>query len=73
MTKNTKVFISVFLPFVKQKAENLCLKNCHFKTISGHFWPTIQCLSQNWGSDGHFEVLNMSKSKLDQNLWYIIG
>ena len=38
-----------------------------------HFWPFI-ChlyvhLSQNWGSDGHFEVLNRSKSWLVQKLW----
>ena len=37
MTKNTKGFISVFYHFVKQKAENLCLINGHFRTISGHF------------------------------------
>ena len=38
MTKNTKGFISVFYHFVKQKAENLCLINGHFKTIFGHFF-----------------------------------
>ena len=31
-----------------------------------HFWPFFcqlyEHLSQNWGSDGHFEVLNRSKS-----------
>ena len=25
-------------------------------------------LSQNWGADGHFEGLNVSKSQLDQKL-----
>ena len=35
MTKNKKVFISFFYHFVKPKAENLCLMNCHFKN---HFW-----------------------------------
>ena len=39
-----------------------------------HFWPFF-CqlygyLSQNWGSDGHFEVLKKSKSQLVQNLWH---
>ena len=37
------------------------------------FWPFF-ChmhvrLSQNWGSDGHFEVLNRSYLWLVQNLW----
>ena len=27
-------------------------------------------LSQNWDPDGHFEVLNQSKSKLVQYLWH---
>ena len=38
-----------------------------------HSWPFF-ChmnvyLSQNWGSDGHFEMLNGSKSWLVQKLW----
>ena len=38
-----------------------------------HFWQ-FYChwyvyLSQNWGSDSHFEVLNQSKSQLVQKLW----
>ena len=37
------------------------------------FWPFFHhmCvyLSQNWGSDGHFEVLNGSKSWLGKKLW----
>jgi hypothetical protein len=36
------------------------------KTTSGHFFA-------NWGSDGHFEVLNRSKSQLIQKLWHITG
>ena len=37
-----------------------------------HFW-SLFCklhiyLSQNWGADGHFEELNVSKSQLDQEL-----
>ena len=38
-----------------------------------HFWLFFHQmyvhLSQNWGSDGHFEVLNRSKSWLVQKLW----
>ena len=37
MPKNTKGFISGFLPFWKKKAENICLINGHFKTSSGRF------------------------------------
>ena len=38
------------------------------------FWPSF-CnmyvnLSQNWGSDGHFEVLNRSYFRLVQTLWH---
>ena len=38
-----------------------------------YFWPFF-CqlythLSQNWGSDGHFDVLNRSKIWLVQRLW----
>ena len=40
-----------------------------------HFWPFFRLLyvvhfSQNWGSDGHFEVLNGSKFWLVQKLWH---
>ena len=38
------------------------------------FWPffchTCVYLPQNWGSDGHFEVLNGSKSWLGWKLWH---
>ena len=39
-----------------------------------HIWPFF-CqlyvyLSQNWGSDGNFEVLNESKLSLVQKLWH---
>ena len=37
-----------------------------------HFWGIFcqpyRYLSQTFGADGHFEVLNMSKSQLDQKL-----
>ena len=38
----------------------------HFQLV---FCQLYQHLSQNWGSDGHFEVLNGSKSNLVQKLW----
>ena len=35
----------------------------HFMTIYGHFFHQPHWyILQNWGSDDHFEVLNMSKS-----------
>ena len=41
--------------------------------VYNHFWPflTICIFSQNWDSDGHFEVLNESKSWLLQISWHI--
>ena len=49
-----------------------------------HKWPFFDCvwsflctlheyLSLNWGPDGHFEVLNKSKSYLDQKLLHNIS
>ena len=39
-----------------------------------YFWPYFcqlyNHLSQNWGSDGHFDVLNRSKIWLVQRLWH---
>ena len=32
------------------------------------FWQLHEYLSQNWASDGHFDVPNMPKSDLDQKL-----
>ena len=41
-----------------------------------YFWP-FSCqlnvyLSQNWGSDSHFDVLDKSKSYFVQKLWHIM-
>ena len=33
------------------------------------FWQLYDYISQNWGSDGHFEVLNRSIPWLIQKLW----
>ena len=42
-----------------------------------YFWPFSRqlyvCLSQNWSSDGHFDVLCVSISSLDQKLQHIIS
>ena len=38
----------------------------HFQLV---FCQLYQDLSQNWGSNGHFEMLNGSKSNLVQKLW----
>ena len=38
-------------------------------TLSGHlFWNLHKYILQNLDVDGHFEVLNVSKSQLDQKL-----
>jgi hypothetical protein len=43
--------------------------NGRFTTISGHFfWQLYDYISQNWGSDNPFEVLNRSKPWLMQKL-----
>jgi hypothetical protein len=40
-----------------------------FTNIHGHFFCQLhRYLSQNLGADGHFEMLNKSKSQLDQKL-----
>ena len=55
----------------------LCAKNLTqlwFWPFYDHLWSFFHKLhfypSQNWGSDGHFEVLNKSESWLDQKLWH---
>ena len=41
----------------------------YFTTISGQFFcQPHKNISRNFGADGHFEVLKMSKSQLDQKL-----
>ena len=46
----------------------------HIWPLYDHFWPFFRHmyvhLSQNWGSDGHFEVLNRSTFWLLQKLWH---
>ena len=49
----------------------------HKRPFYDHFWPFFcqlhESLSQNWDSDGHFEVLSVSKSWLDQEQWHNIS
>ena len=46
--------------------------NFWVRLFYNHFWWFFGqlhiYLSQNWGADGHFEGLNVSKSQLDQKL-----
>ena len=48
------------------------IKLTHKWPFYDHFWPYFcpMYLSQNLGSDGHFEVLNRCKSQLVQKLWH---
>ena len=44
----------------------------HYSIISGHFSPNCMFIfrkTEVQNSDGHFEVLNQSKSQLVQKLW----
>ena len=46
------------------------IMNARFSTISSQFSAIyIKKISQKWGSDGHFEVLNRSEPHLVQELW----
>ena len=59
---------------------SLCASSANSKKIEAdklpfldHIWPLF-CklhtnLSQNWDSEGHFEVLNNSKPELEQKIW----
>ena len=45
-------------------------KMANFDHLWSFFWQLHRYLSQNWHSEGHFEVLRVSKSYLDQKLWH---
>ena len=49
------------------ESQNLRLINHHFTTLSGH---CHRYLSQNWNSDGHFEMLNGSVILSVLELWH---
>ena len=58
------------LLLLKSVYKRMSLYKC---PLYDHSWPffchMFVYLSQNWGSDGYFEVLNGSKSWLGQKLW----
>ena len=57
--------------YIKSVYKWMSLYKC---SLYDHSWPFFhhmcQYLSQNWGSDGHFEVLNRSYLSLVQKLWH---
>ena len=57
------------IPILHFEIKETTFKFGYFTTISGVFFrQPHRYLSQTFGADGHFEVLNMSKSQLDQKL-----
>ena len=56
--------------FVKKKLKTYVSKVANLRPFLAIFGQLHRFLSQNWGSDGHFEVLNISKSKLDKRTLY---
>ena len=55
----------------ERETDNLYADSQNLQLINGHLQPFIamfcqihKYLSQNWGSNGHFEVFNRSKSKV---------
>ena len=74
------IFTNVYLLDVVEPTNTYIIKTVSKRislykwTLYDHSWPFVchmcEYLSQNWGSDGHFEVLNRSYLCLVQNLWY---
>jgi hypothetical protein len=57
------------IPILHFEIKETNFKFGYFTTISGFFFrQPHRYLSQTFGADGHFEVLNMSKSQLDKKL-----
>ena len=74
-------FIPLIFIICRQKLGMICIVKSVSKWMSLYKWPLYDLfwsffchmcvyLSQNWGSDGHFEVLNGSKFWLGQKLWH---
>ena len=65
-----KSFLLYCLIYIKSVYKRMSLYKC---PLYDHSWPfschMCEHLSQNWGSDGHFEVLNMSYLWLVEKLW----
>ena len=62
---------SSFVLFVTEFSYHMYRKNAVLNGKQKQMKPLHMCvyLSQNWGSDGHFEVPNGSKSWFGQRLW----
>ena len=62
-----KAYKVVSIVWIKTNNNNKC-------PFFDHFWPFFRqlyvYLSQKWGSDCHFDVLNRSKIELVQRLWH---
>ena len=58
------IYFSLQAYNIETDQQNLWLTFGRFTTISSLFGQLNKYLSQNWGSDGHFELLNRSKSWL---------
>ena len=57
-----------------EEKKSKCVENGHSKLeITRKIKKKYLSLSENWDSDGHFEVLSVSKSSLDQKLQHKIG
>ena len=65
--KSLEIIHAVNYRLMREKRDNFWSLPFH-----DHFWPFFHqlhlYLSQNWGSDDHLEMPNVSKSLLDQNL-----
>ena len=53
-----------------RKKPELSMSWSFYDPFWSFFCQLRQYLSQNWASDGHFDVSNMPKSYLDQKLWH---
>ena len=71
---HASLFPAKFVPLFRYNLKSDWKRMSLFKWPSyDYFWPFF-ChlyvhLSQNWVSDGHFEVFNQSKSQLVQKSW----
>ena len=69
-----KFFCFHFFQFWEKKSRKFMT---HKWPFFDHFWSFFcllhENLEQTWGPDGHFEVLSMLKSKLDQELRHNMG
>ena len=68
MFLNPNIFFPILILKTVRKRKRM-INGC-FTTISGHFiWQLCDYISQNWGSDSHFDVITRSKPWLIEKLW----